>query len=78
MKHSIAAIIAVAAMLFGCGGASETPAPDAEPPTPTIANGIAGAEFVVFESSGHFAPIEEPEAFSAAVFGFLGVPPTDG
>lgn len=34
--------------------------------------GIADSEFVVFENSGHFAPVEEPEAFVAAVLDFLG------
>lgn len=38
-----------------------------------LADGIAGAEFVVFERSGHFAPAEETEAFRAKVWGFLGV-----
>ena len=38
-----------------------------------LADGIPGARFVVFEKSGHFAPVEEPEAFRAAVYGFLGV-----
>jgi pimeloyl-ACP methyl ester carboxylesterase len=38
-----------------------------------LADGIPGAKFVVFEKSGHFAPVEEPEAFRAAVYGFLGV-----
>ncbi len=33
--------------------------------------GIAGSRFQVFEASGHFAPLEEPEAFAAAVVGFL-------
>jgi proline iminopeptidase len=37
-----------------------------------LADGIPGARFVVFERSGHFAPVEEPEAFRAAVYGFLG------
>ena len=32
---------------------------------------IADAEFVVLEGSGHFSPLEEPEAFVAAVVGFL-------
>lgn len=40
-----------------------------------IADGIADAEFVVFPASGHFAPIEEPDAFAATVFDFLGVTP---
>lgn len=38
-----------------------------------LADGIPDAEFVAFESSGHFAPAEEVEAFREAVFGFLGV-----
>ena len=50
-------------------------AKDAAPPEKVkqIADGIAGATFKVFAKSGHFAPIEEPEAFQAAVFEFLGV-----
>ncbi len=38
-----------------------------------LADGIADAQLVVFESSGHFAPAEEEEAFKRAVFDFLGV-----
>ena len=38
-----------------------------------LADGLPSAEFLVFEESGHFSPIEEPERFRAAVFGFLGV-----
>lgn len=38
-----------------------------------IAAGIPNAEFVLFESSGHYAPAEEPEAFEDLVFEFLGV-----
>jgi proline iminopeptidase len=41
-----------------------------------IADGIAGAEFVVFADSGHFAPLEEPERFVAEVDAFLGVADT--
>lgn len=50
-------------------------AKDAAPPAKVkeIADGIKGAQFVVFGKSGHFAPIEEPEAFRDAVFRFLGV-----
>lgn len=33
--------------------------------------GIADSEFVVFEDSGHFAPVEEPERFVATVTAFL-------
>jgi proline iminopeptidase len=39
-----------------------------------VADGIAGAEFVVFEGSGHFSPVEEPEKFASTVLEFLGVP----
>jgi proline iminopeptidase len=48
---------------------------DAAPPEKVkeIANGIKGATFRVFANSGHFAPIEEPEAFRAAVYEFMGV-----
>jgi len=38
-----------------------------------LAVGIPDAQFVLFESSGHFAPAEEPEAFEDLVFSFLGV-----
>jgi proline iminopeptidase len=34
---------------------------------------IADAEFVLFESSGHYAPVEEPEAFESLVLRYLGV-----
>ena len=36
-----------------------------------ISSGVADGELVVFENSGHFAPLEEPEAFLEAVVGFL-------
>jgi proline iminopeptidase len=39
-----------------------------------MAKGIPDAEMVLFENSGHFAPLEEPERFRDAVLGFLGVP----
>jgi proline iminopeptidase len=38
-----------------------------------LAAGIANVEFVLFESSGHYAPAEEPEKFEKLVFTFLGV-----
>ena len=38
-----------------------------------IAAGIPNAEFVLLEQSGHYAPIEEPDAFVDLVFSFLGV-----
>jgi pimeloyl-ACP methyl ester carboxylesterase len=37
-----------------------------------MSSGIAGAEFRVLANSGHFAPLEEPQAFVDAVVGFLG------
>ena len=37
-----------------------------------ISQGIAGSQFVVFERSGHFVPLEEPEAFIATIQRFLG------
>ncbi len=40
-----------------------------------LADGIPDARFVVFPESGHFAPVEEPAAFRAAVLQFLGVVP---
>ena len=38
-----------------------------------LADGIAGAKLALFEHSGHFAPLEEPEGFQQAVLEFLGV-----
>lgn len=38
-----------------------------------LADGLPDAEFVVFEHSGHFAPLEEPERFRKVVYRFLGV-----
>jgi pimeloyl-ACP methyl ester carboxylesterase len=38
-----------------------------------LADGLPDARLVVFEKSGHFAPMEEPEGFETAVYGFLGV-----
>lgn len=38
-----------------------------------MADGIPGAKLVVFDRSGHFAPVEEPAAFAAAVYDFMGV-----
>ena len=34
-------------------------------------DGIPGSQLVVFGESGHFAHLEEPEAFFAAVLGFI-------
>ncbi|UCF68440.1 MAG: alpha/beta hydrolase [Acidobacteriota bacterium] len=36
-----------------------------------LSDGLADSQFVVFEQSGHFAPVEEPEKFIAAVVEFL-------
>jgi pimeloyl-ACP methyl ester carboxylesterase len=38
-----------------------------------LADGLPDARFVVFEKSGHFSAVEEPEGFKAAVHDFLGV-----
>ena len=35
--------------------------------------GLADSRFLVFDNSGHFAPVEEPEAFQLAIYEFLGV-----
>jgi len=43
------------------------------PRVKALADGLKDARFVVFEKSGHFSAVEEPEAFKAAVYGFLGV-----
>jgi proline iminopeptidase len=51
-------------------GAHDMIKPDA---VQKLHEGLANSEFIVFESSGHFAPAEEPEAFKQAVFAFLGV-----
>jgi proline iminopeptidase len=40
-----------------------------------IADGIADSRFVVFEQSGHFAPVEEREKFVRTVVDFLELPP---
>jgi proline iminopeptidase len=40
-----------------------------------LADGLPDSKFVVFERSGHFSPVEEPEAFRQVVFEFLGVQP---
>ncbi len=39
-----------------------------------VADGIEGAEFLVFEESGHFAPVEETEKFVGTVVDFLRLP----
>ncbi len=41
--------------------------------TKVLHDGLPESDFVVFEKSGHFAPVEEPTAFEAVVFNFLGV-----
>jgi proline iminopeptidase len=50
-----------------CGRYDEATPRQAE----TIASGLPDAELVVFEHSAHMAPIEEPEAYLAAVREFL-------
>jgi pimeloyl-ACP methyl ester carboxylesterase len=34
--------------------------------------GIRGAEWVVFENSAHFAPVEEPDRYRDVLTAFLG------
>jgi pimeloyl-ACP methyl ester carboxylesterase len=41
-----------------------------------IADGIEGAEFLIFEESGHFSPVEETEKFVQTVIDFLRIPAT--
>lgn len=43
-----------------------------------IAEGVPGARFVLFEKSGHFSPLEEPDRFEAAVVSFLACPDDAG
>ena len=43
--------------------------------TEEIHAGIPNSMFKVFERSGHFAPVEQPESFEPTVLGFLGVKP---
>jgi pimeloyl-ACP methyl ester carboxylesterase len=38
-----------------------------------LADGLPNSTFVVFEKSGHFSAVEEPDAFKAAIYDFLGV-----
>jgi proline iminopeptidase len=37
-----------------------------------VHRGIPGSRFVIFEHSGHFAPVEERERFVETIVGFLG------
>lgn len=39
-----------------------------------LADGLRDSVYVLFENSGHFAPLEEPEAFEALVFDFVDAP----
>lgn len=43
----------------------------------TISDGASDAVFEIFEASGHFAPIEEPDRFTTTVFRFLGAADTE-
>lgn len=38
-----------------------------------LADGLPDSVYVLFENSGHFAPLEEPELFESTVYEFLGV-----
>lgn len=48
---------------------------DLEPPAAVeeLHRGLPDSVFAVFEHSGHFAPVEEPEEFTRTVWDFLGV-----
>ena len=53
---------------------------DLQPPEAAreIHAGIPGSRFVVFEHSGHFAPLEEPERFVETIRDFLEAQPQGG
>ncbi len=53
------------------GGAADLTAPPAHT-AERLASGIAGAELAIFEESGHFPFIEEPDRFRDVVREFLG------
>lgn len=38
-----------------------------------IHDGLADSSYALFEQSGHFSPVEEPEAFMKLIFEFIGV-----
>ena len=38
-----------------------------------LADGLPDSVYVLFENSGHFAPLEEPDLFESMVFDFVGV-----
>ena len=40
-----------------------------------IHDGVADSEFVLFENSGHYAPVEEPQRFKSVLLEFLDVEP---
>jgi len=48
---------------------------DMSPPekVKVLADGLSDSVYVLFENSGHFAPLEEPELFAKMVFDFVGV-----
>ncbi len=48
---------------------------DMSPPekVKALADGLPDSVYVLFEESGHFTPLEEPERFRSTVFEFLGV-----
>jgi proline iminopeptidase len=47
---------------------------DMSPPSKVqeLADGLPDAAFLVFDDSGHFAPLEQPELFRTTVFDFVG------
>jgi proline iminopeptidase len=51
-------------------GAQDTLAPEA---VRKIHDGLPSSQFVLFENSGHHAPVEEPERFRSVLLQFLGL-----
>ena len=49
---------------------------DMSPPekVQALADGLADSVYVLFEDSGHFAPLEEAEAFESLFFDFIDAP----
>ena len=51
-------------------GVHDTLAPDT---VRKIHDGLSNSQFVLFENSGHHAPVEEPERFKSVLLQFLGL-----
>ena len=59
---------AITARCLVIAGAHDNVAPEK---VRELHDGLADSRFQLFEHSGHFAPVEEPEAFRTAVVGFF-------